>query len=306
MPLLSLIMPVKDGAAYIEAAVRSLQDQAFRDWELVVVDDHSTDESAGLAAALARNDPRIRLTANPGAGQVQAINHGFGFCRGGLLKIMDADDMLSPDLSAAVPRLAQAEASYHDALLLDERTGERRRLAVGPRFQDMDLETSLRRIMVSPPRWSWTMKRQVADRVFPLPAGLPSPHEDVFLGLSVKSSARIEYLARPLYIYRQHEGQFYGGLFDYSAPAVIRRARAMLGIIDLVGRSEIARDVEDPQALLAPSRTYFDLLGRDRLSWGDILRARLGLPGKARAAVIRKMPAAASRLSRWRAVRRAP
>ena len=304
MPLLSVVMPVKDGAAYIEAAVRSLQAQSLDDWELVIVDDHSRDDSARLAAALGEADDRVRLMANPGEGQVQAINHGYGSCRGGLLKIMDADDLLPPDFSEALPRLAVAEASYHDALLLDERTGERRSLRIGPRFQDMDLKTSLRRIMVSPPRWSWTMSRRVADRIFPLPAGLPSPHEDVFLGLLIKRTARVEYVPRALYVYRQHPGQFYGGLFNYSALAVARRARAMIGIIDVVGRSEIVRGLVDPSSLLAPSLTYFTLLGGDRLAWSDILRARLSIADKARLAVIRKAPALASRLSQWRAVRR--
>jgi glycosyltransferase involved in cell wall biosynthesis len=304
MPLLSVVMPVKDGAAYIEAAAASLLVQDLRDWELVVVDDHSSDGTAGIAAALAAADPRIRLVTNPGQGQVQAINHGAGLCRGDLLKIMDADDLLAPEFSAAVPGLAGAEASYHDALLLDEGTGERRRLRIGPRFEDMDLAASLRRIMVSPPRWSWTMTRRVAERVFPLPAALPSPHEDVFLGLMVKKHARVKHVAQPLYIYRQHPGQFYGGLFNFSGPAVARRARAMLGIIDLVGRSEIVRDIADADSLLAASRTYYSLLGNDDLTWSDILRARLNPSGKARAAVIRKFPALASRLSRLRAARK--
>ena len=303
MPLLSVVMPVKDGAAYVEAAVRSLLAQDLRDWELVIVDDHSKDDTARLAASIAEADPRIRLMANPGAGQVQAINHGVGFCRGDLLKIMDADDLLAPEFSAAVPGLAGAEASYHDALLLDERTGERTRLRIGTRFQDMDLEASLRRIMISPPRWSWTMKLRVAERIFPLPAGLPSPHEDVFLGLLVKKYARVKHVPRPLYIYRQHPGQFYGGLFNFSGPAVARRARAMLGIIDVVGRSEIVRDIDDFEALLDASRTYYSLLGRDSLSWRDIVKARLSPADKARAVVIRKFPAMASRLSRLRAAR---
>ena len=59
-------------------------------------------------------------------------------------------------------------------------------------------------------------------------AGLPSPHEDVFLGLMIKKAARVAYVPRDLYVYRQHAGQFYGGLFNHSAAAVARRARAML------------------------------------------------------------------------------
>jgi glycosyltransferase involved in cell wall biosynthesis len=304
MPLVSFVMPVKDGAAFIEEAVRSLQAQALRDWELVVVDDHSTDDSARRAAAFAAADGRIRVAANPGRGQVQAINFGWGLARGDRLKIVDADDLLAAGFSEAFPLLAQAEASYHDALLLDARPGPLRVLRTGPRFGAMSLAESLRRIQVSPPRWSWTVARRVADRVFPLPPDLPSPHEDVFIGLMIKRHAPVVYVPRPLYLYRQHEGQFYGGLFNYAAPAVVRRARAMLGIIDFVGRSEITRDVEDAAALLAAPRTAFTLLGRDRLTWSDVFRARLSFAEKARVAVIRKAPAAASRLARRRAARK--
>lgn len=305
MPLLSVVMPVKDGEAYIEEAVRSLQSQALRDWELVVVDDHSTDGSARRAAALGRSDPRIRVVASPGRGQVQAINFGYGLVGGGWLKIMDADDLLAAEFSDAFAGLAGKEASYHDARLFGGRLRGRDLLRVGPRFAEMSLDESLHRIQVSPPRWSWTLERRIADRVFPLPADLPSPHEDVFLGLMIKKHARIGYVPRPLYLYRQHAGQFYGGLFNFSPEAVARRARAMLGIIDLVGRSEIVRDVADSAARLASSKTYFTLLGRDRLSWRDILSAGLSLNEMTRVAAIRKAPALASRLSRRKALRKA-
>jgi glycosyltransferase involved in cell wall biosynthesis len=305
MPILSFIMPVRDGEAYIEEAVRSVRSQAVRDWELIVVDDHSSDGSALKAASAAGDDPRVRVVANPGRGQVQAINFGYGLVRGDWLKIVDADDLLAADFSDAFGSVSGAEATYHDALLLGGRPDGPRRLRVGPRFAAMSLAESLRRVQLSPPRWSWTLKRRVADRVFPLPADLPSPHEDVFFGLMIKKHARIGYVPRPLYLYRQHAGQFYGGLFNFSPEAVIRRARAMLGIIDLIGRSEVVRDIADSAARLASSKTYFTLLGRDRLSWRDILLAGLSLDEKARVAAIRKAPALAARLSRRRALRKA-
>ncbi|HSA96328.1 MAG TPA: hypothetical protein VLJ16_09765, partial [Acidobacteriota bacterium] len=187
--------------------------------------------------------------------------------------------------------------------LLGASSGDGGVLRVGPRFAAMSLDESLRRIQVSPPRWSWTLGRRVADRVFPLPADLPSPHEDVFMGLMIKKRAPVAYIPRPLYVYRQHAGQFYGGLFNFSTPAVVRRARAMLGIIDHIGRSEIVQGVGNAKTRLAVSRTYFTLLGLDRPTWTAILRARLSPAEKARVAVIRKAPALAARLSRRRAVR---
>jgi len=304
MPLLSIIMPVKDGGPYIEDAVRSIQSQALRDWELVVVDDHSADDSARRAADLGRIDARIRVVASPGRGQVQAINFGYGLARGDWVKIVDADDLLDAGFSDAFPLLAGAGSSYHDALLFGAGPKEHGVLRVGPRFGAMSLEQSLRLVQVSPPRWAWTLNRRVADRVFPLPADLPSPHEDVFFGLMIKKSGPVAYVPRPLYVYRQHSGQFYGGLFNYATPAVVRRARAMTEIIDFVGRSGIVRGIDGAAALMSASKTYFSLLGLDRLLWKDILRARLDLTAKARLAVIRKAPALAALLSRRRAVRK--
>jgi hypothetical protein len=208
-----------------------------------------------------------------------------------------------PLFSDAFPRLAAAEASYHDALLLDDKTGELARIRTGGRFQDMSLEESLRRIRVSPPCWSWTLARRVADRTFPLPADVPFPHEDVFIGLMIKKFARVEYVPQPLYVYRQHAGQSYGGLFDFSPSVISRRAGAMLGIIDLVEKSEIVQGFDKPAELLASSRVYYSLMSREHLSWSDIFRARLDLAEKARVAVVRKAPGAASWLSRRRAVR---
>jgi glycosyltransferase involved in cell wall biosynthesis len=304
MPLLSFIMPVKDGAVYLGEAVRSIQEQALRDWELIVVDDHSADDTARLVLALGASDRRIALVNNSGRGKVQAVNHGYAFCGGDFLKVVDADDLLAPGFSEAFARLRKAPATYHDALLLDDRSGGRSRIRVGGRYAAMSLEQSLRRIRVSPPFWSWTLARSVADRVFPLPADVPFPHEDVFFGLTIKKASRVSYVPLPLYIYRQHPGQSYGGLFDFSPELVGRRAAAMLGIIDAVEASDIARGFADPAGLLASSRTYFSLLGREGLTWRDIVGARLGLAEKARVAVVRKAPRAASWLSRRRAAGR--
>jgi hypothetical protein len=302
MPILSFIMPVRDGEAFIEEAVRSVRSQAVRDWELIVVDDHSSDGSALAPASAAGDDPRVRVVANPGRGQVQAINFGYGLVRGEWLKIVDADDLLAADFSDAFGSVSGAEATYHDALLLGGRPDGPRRLRVGPRFAAMSLAESLRRIQVSPPRWSWTLDRRVADRVFPLPADLPSPHEDVFFGLMIKKHARIATSPAALSL-------------PPARRAILRRAvhprprRSSAGPAMLDHRSrrpERGRSgCRDAAARLAASRTYFTLLGRDRLAWKDILTAGLSLDEKARVAAIRKTPALAARLSRRRALRKA-
>ncbi len=303
-PLVSFIMPARNGAAYIAGAVESLIGQEFRDWELVVVDDRSTDETPAIVSSLAASDPRIRLERSPGAGQVQALNHGFRSVSGRYLKTIDCDDLVHPSFSRHVDELTSAEATVHQAFLLDDGTGRMRRFVVPGVFVRMTLRQALGRVRISPPRWSWTVSMDLARKIFPLPPDLPPVHEDVFYGLRIKRhAASMAYVPEPLYVYRQHGGQVFSGQYDYSRDNVIRRARSMMAVMDHVERSEIGEGFADLPALLAPSRTYFDLMSRPRLSPWAVLGSRLAGGEKARIMIIRGMPRLSSLLSRRRSTR---
>jgi glycosyltransferase involved in cell wall biosynthesis len=94
VPLVSVIMPALNRAAYIGAAIASVQAQTYRDWELIVSDDGSTDETCEVVGALADRDPRIRLTRNPGPhGPGAARNHAIAEARGDWLAFLDSDDL---------------------------------------------------------------------------------------------------------------------------------------------------------------------------------------------------------------------
>jgi len=88
-------MPVRDAAPWLADAIESLVDQTESDWELVAVDDGSTDESKELLAGYARADDRIRLmtTSPERRGLVAALNLGLEQARAPLLARMDADDV---------------------------------------------------------------------------------------------------------------------------------------------------------------------------------------------------------------------
>ncbi len=302
MPRLSIIMPVKNGGAYVTQAVRSVERQAEKDWELVIVDDHSTDGTLENLRALEREDPRVRVAENPGEGVVQAINHAYGLSAGRHLKFLDGDDLLPKAFSRHLDQILTPGATYHDAMLFEGDSAAVARLRVGRRFEELDLNESLRRLMISPPRWSWAFPREVGDRIFPLPRELPVPHEDVFLGLMFKKYSDVVHVPLPVYLYRQHPGQLYGGLFNFSREAVIRRAEAMLRIIRLIAASEIVEGFEDPDALLGPARKYYGFLAGEKLRWVRLLGSRLPPSLKARIIVMRRAPRLAARLSRRRAL----
>ncbi len=81
-PLISIIMPVYNAGVLLHTAVESVLRQSFADFELLLVDDGSTDGSAALAHELAKKDGRIRVLEQPNAGICAARNLGLQHCRG--------------------------------------------------------------------------------------------------------------------------------------------------------------------------------------------------------------------------------
>lgn len=95
--MFSIIMPVYNHAAYLEQAVRSVLDQTCGDWELIIVDDGSTDGSGELADRLADTDGRIRVIHQANAGPSAARNAALAVARGPWLTYLDSDDLLLSD-----------------------------------------------------------------------------------------------------------------------------------------------------------------------------------------------------------------
>lgn len=93
---LSLIIPCYNVAPYVERAVRSVQEQAFGDWELILVDDGSADGTLPVLRRLEASDGRIRVIAQENSGVSAARNAGLRAARGEYVHFVDADDYLSP------------------------------------------------------------------------------------------------------------------------------------------------------------------------------------------------------------------
>lgn len=86
-------MPVYNCGRFLEAALASVVAQSHRDWELVVVDDGSSDGSEVLLDRLASEDSRIRVFHQENQGLARALNRGLGECRGEWIARMDGDDI---------------------------------------------------------------------------------------------------------------------------------------------------------------------------------------------------------------------
>ena len=95
-PRVSVVMAVHDGEPFLRAALDSVLAQTFRDFELIVVDDGSTDGSASIVRGL--GDPRVRLVSNErNLGLAPSLNRGVAAARGELIARLDADDLALPE-----------------------------------------------------------------------------------------------------------------------------------------------------------------------------------------------------------------
>jgi len=95
-PKISILLPVFNAAAFLPQCLDSLSRQTFADYEIVAVDDGSTDESAAILMHAASRDRRLRIHQIPHQGLIETLNHGLERCDGKLVARMDADDVAHP------------------------------------------------------------------------------------------------------------------------------------------------------------------------------------------------------------------
>lgn len=94
--LVSIITPFKNTEAYLAACLDSIINQTYLNWELLIVDDHSTDYSNSIVASYAKKDKRITLLKNSGNGIIDALKTAFKASSGSYVTRMDSDDIM-PD-----------------------------------------------------------------------------------------------------------------------------------------------------------------------------------------------------------------
>jgi glycosyltransferase involved in cell wall biosynthesis len=107
MPAVSIIMPAYNVAPYVEAAVRSALRQTFTDFELIVVDDGSRDDTADIVKALAKEDGRVRLVQQANRGLAGARNTALRASRGEMFALLDSDDVWEPEFLEAQLRILE-------------------------------------------------------------------------------------------------------------------------------------------------------------------------------------------------------
>ena len=98
MPEISIIVPVYRAEKYLNACVDSILAQTFTDFELVLIEDGSPDQSGAICDEYAQRDERVRVIHQPNQGQAAARNHALPMTQGKWLCYVDSDDMIHPQM----------------------------------------------------------------------------------------------------------------------------------------------------------------------------------------------------------------
>jgi len=222
-PRVSVILPCYNGEAYLREAVQSILDQTYPDFELIVVDDGSTDGSPAILRDMALDDTRLRIITRPNGGIVTALNTAIDEARGQYVARMDADDVSFPE------RLA-FQVSYLDrhpevVLVGGHAVGDRHPTAsstrtTGGRHAATDLS-------VFPPRVAVSMHPLIMIRAAALRAmgGYRCDYrhaEDYDLFIRAAAFGRLDNPPVDMLFYRRHEGAVSIGNVEEQERSAVR------------------------------------------------------------------------------------
>ncbi len=107
MPEISVITPVYQAEKFLKKCVDSILSQSFTDWELLLIDDGSTDQSSEICQAYAAQDERIRYHRKENGGVSSARNAGVALAKGRYITFVDSDDLTADDLLETLYDLAE-------------------------------------------------------------------------------------------------------------------------------------------------------------------------------------------------------
>lgn len=122
-PHFSVVIPLYNKRNYVSATIRSVLEQSFGDFELIVVDDGSQDGSSEVVSRIP--DIRLRLLVKPNGGESSARNHGIAHARAGMIAFLDADDLWDCDYLEEIKKLIDEypAAGGYCAMIRDSQHG---------------------------------------------------------------------------------------------------------------------------------------------------------------------------------------
>ena len=246
-PRVSIVVPAYNRSRYLGPTVESVLGQCYRDWELVIHDDGSTDDTLAIARSYA-DDPHVRVTTAPNGGVAAARNAGFDEtdCRSTYVIFLDSDDMWEPDTLLTMvdcldahpewvgvhctARCIDANGEFVPGDTLAETLSHRKGFDNGRLIElAPDQPTHFGALVYH--TWVATpgmhlIRRRLFDRVQPFePAVAPADDADLVTRLSRQGD--IGFIDRPLLLWRRHADTLTNTSVDWGRVALAVRRKTL-------------------------------------------------------------------------------
>jgi glycosyltransferase involved in cell wall biosynthesis len=220
-PLVSVLLTNYNYARFLDEAIRSVIAQTYRRFELIAVDDGSTDGSAEIIRSWEARDPRVHALIRPNQGQVSSINAGAEGSAGEVVCLLDSDDVFLPTkLEAVLAEFRRGPVGFVHHMMRkigpDGSAG-----SMMPRFGRLDQGVVAPRALRQGGRWrravssGISFRREVLDAALPIPV-YPTGSADGYLCMVAPFIARIGAIEAALALYRIH-GRNLAGRSDLEA-----------------------------------------------------------------------------------------
>ncbi|WP_232476073.1 glycosyltransferase [Flavisphingomonas formosensis] len=256
-PRISVAMSIYNNERVVAQAIDSILAQSFGDFELLIVDDGSTDGSPAILDDHARRDPRIRLWHEPNRGLVASLNLMIARARGDLIARMDGDDIALPDRFARQVAFFDAHTDHGVLGTNTHEIDDAGTITECTDFHPFDHEAIVAALKRGSPfcHSSVTMRRDVLARV----GGYRAAYrhcEDYDLWLRLSTRTRLANLPDRLLLYRRSPGQI------SSRHVVAQQTGAAIARLAHEARAAGAPDPTESLEALPPIEALDTLFGR--------------------------------------------
>ncbi len=203
--ILSVVSPVYNGAKYLEPFLRSVQLQSFPHFELIMVDDGSTDSSIEIIKTYQKKDSRIHLIGQNHKGAGSARNFGLSRAKGQYIIFLDCDDWFSEDFfKTMIDRIEadQSDIAICEFFIYNQQTGEMEKSAI-PETGNQKIErTNLVFDIFAPNPWTKLYRISFLKKNKLLFQEIPSCNDWSFAYTSLACAEKISVIRKPLVYYR--------------------------------------------------------------------------------------------------------
>ncbi len=212
IPKLSIIIPVYNASAYIKQCIDSIYRQKFTDWELILVNDGSTDDSETICKKYAFNDERVVLIHQENAGVSTARNTGISYAKGKYIAFIDADDYMGDDFLTPMENDNNEDIIFTQYLCFDNKgTNEGENIQPTTTISNTKavkkyLADWLHQNIMRTPWGKFIKKDTISDCRFPI--GQRIGEDSVFMFNVLSKVKTIKTVESATYMWRSHSDNF--------------------------------------------------------------------------------------------------